>query len=65
MAFAQLVFLLFPVPSAQEHRMETPTFKVSLPRLLFLSENINWARVWGGAPDHLGPSKPSQTDHED
>lgn len=39
-AFAQLVFLLFPVPSAQDHRMETSTFRVSLPRQFLLSENI-------------------------
>lgn len=39
-AFAQLVFLLFPVPSAQDHRMETPTFRVSLPQLFLLFENI-------------------------
>lgn len=46
-AFAQLVFLLFPFPSAQDHRMETPTFRVSLPILFLLSENITSARVWG------------------
>lgn len=34
-AFAQLVFLLFPVPSAQDHRIETPTFRVSLPDCFF------------------------------
>lgn len=64
-AFAQLVFLLFPFPSAQDHRMETPTFRVNLP-LLFLCLKPSLQHGFGGIlPDHLGPSKPSQTDHKD